>query len=482
MEAVDPRAWKLPLRQVATFQSADPTVLWNTAKLGYEHQLFGQCTSMYYSPCGSYFAATATNHQLLLRLPATVGSVWNEQIARKAFTCRFRDDSKMVVQCVDTRVTVRSTETAFERHFDGHTRDVRDAVFLSKHMFASASDDSTLRFWQVTSDTELGVSDAHGDYVRSLDCLSEHVVMSGGYDKVVRLWDVRVRLDADVAALPVGKPVEKVLFIPQRNLGVAAAGDVVSLFDLRVIGSKKSHTDLQALKTLSIHSKTVSGLAYSPSHDTLVTSGFDGRVKFVSLRDGADYAVDAVKNFDHPVTSVAVHPDGNQFAVGSAVGGVSLFSVKAAVRTTAAVLKTTQREAEVITDRLGQVRKLLSAYQYHRALRVAFFSQHADVITSTLEELQRRCVLHVALSGHNDRAITQVLRFAVQHIDDPELHRICAATLDVVFEIYGPAASQSPFFHRELLRAHKRLGDSVARLEPIRQSLGMLEMALDNYE
>ena len=51
----------------------------------------------------------------------------------------------------------------------------------------------------------------------------------------------------------------------------------------------------------------------------------------------------------------------------------------------------------------------------------------------------------------------------------------------MIFEIYGPAAASSDFFHRELLRAHKRMGDALSRLAVLQGSVGMLEMALDNF-
>lgn len=386
----------------------------------------------------------------------------------------------MVALCIERRVTLRSTDTAFERHFEGHTRDVRDAVFLSKHTIASASDDCSIRFWDLTSDQELGIAESHTDYVRTLDRVSEHVIVSGGYDRMVSLWDIRVKLSAPVSSFDAGKQVEKVLFIPERGISAVAAGDIVSLFDFRGINSKRTHgRDLEPLHTMSIHSKTVVGLSYSAAHDTLVTGSFDGRVKFVSLREGAGYAVSATKHFDAPVTAVAVRGDSGQVAVGLGDGNMQIFKVEETATATSGTRK--QREDDIVSDRLVHVRRLLSVYQYHRALRVALFSHTPTVIVSTLEELNRRSALHVALSGHNDRAIVQLLRFAVQHADMPDFHRICRATLDMIFEIYGPVSTSSPFFHRELRRAHKRLGDLSAKMEPLSQSVGMLQLVLDDY-
>ena len=474
MDIADSRSWRLQHRHVDAHVAVDHSVLWNNTKLTYEQQLFGQVTSVNFSPCNSYVAATGSNHSLLLRLPASGGAVWNEQLPRRAFNIRFRDDSRLIVQCVDERVRLRSTETAFERHFEGHTRDVRDAVFLNSHMLASASDDATIRFWDLGSDQELAIAEAHSDYVRTLDRVSEHIILSGGYDRTMKVWDVRVRLTDPVASVELPKPVEKVLFVKQKSMAACATGDTVRLLDLRTLVSGKRHTDLDEIENLALHSKTVTSLSYSPAHDTLVTGGYDNRVNFVSLQGGSASVTSTLK-MDTSVTSVSVSNDSSKLAIGTASGRLEIRKFEAP-STDASGMK--PREKEVVLDRLTHIRRLLVAYQYHRALRVALFSKQQDVIASTLEELQRRCALHIAVSGQNDRAVVQLLRYAVAHIDSPALHRISATVVDLIFSIYGQAATKSAFFHRELLRAHKRLGSLVATLGPLSESTGLLEMAL----
>lgn len=483
MTAVEPQRWVLPVRRVPTHQAVDHSVLWNTTHLSYEQTLFGQTTSLRYNNDGTMLSANASNQTVLLRCPAKLGAVWNEQVSRAFFSTRFRDDGRLVLQCQDKRVVLRAVDTPFMRNFDGHTRSVRDALFLNNQLFASASDDSTIRFWDVAAEAERGVASAHEDYVRTLDNVTENVVMSGGYDRRVHMWDVRVSLDTPVATMAVAHQVERVHYVRQHTMGVVAAADVVTFVDLRQANSRKGHGALAALHSVSLHSKPIASLAYSPKHDTLLTGSFDGRVKFVSLRPGADFAVEATRKFADPVTCVAVHPQSAEFAVGTAAGKIEIHKIADATKKAApSAANVSRREERVVVDRLSQIRKLLSVYQYHRALRVAFFSRHTDVILTTLEEIQRRCALHVALSGHNDRAIVHVVRFCVQHIDNPDMSRICIATLDTVFAIYGEAASKSPFFHRELLRAHKRIGDALQRLDGMQRAVGMLECVLDTYD
>jgi U3 small nucleolar RNA-associated protein 15 len=102
------------------------------------------------------------------------------------------------------------------------------------------------------------------------------------------------------------------------------------------------------------------------------------------------------------------------------------------------------------------------------------------VILSTLDELQRRCVLHVAVSGHNDRTIVQLLRFATERVSDPKMTTTCLTVLDRIFEIYAPAASESEYFHRELLRSHHVLEELSADIEHIRASTAVMELLCAN--
>jgi U3 small nucleolar RNA-associated protein 15 len=483
--------WKLPVRRVLTHKSGEQNVIWNSSELTYEQTMFGQVSALSYSPKGNFIGAVSSNQLMLLRQPASEGSVWNEQHPRSCFSIRFRHDAKLVLQTIERRVVIRSTETAFERRLQGHTRDVRDAVFLSTQVFASCSDDTTVRFWDITRENELGVAQGHTDYVRTIQRLSENVVLSGGYDRVVNMWDVRVSLEAPVGALSVGHPVEQVRCVTD-DLAVCAAGDLAILFDVRNFSSnsfaKRGNTVGAAAvapavqQQLSVHTKTVTSIGYSTPHATLVTASLDGRVKFLTRKDGGDFTVDTTRKYGAAVTAFDLHPDGTEFAVGLATGRLETHRLKEltqAQRVEDNTAATAEKDQRVLEEKLQHTRKLLSVYQYHRALRVALYSRMPDVIVTTLEEMQRRSVLRVALSGHNDRTIVQIMRFAVQHLDVPQVGAVCLATLDVIFEIYGAVAAKSAFFHRELLRAHKRVGEILGRLEHISQCVGMLELVVD---
>lgn len=488
---MDHRSWQLPVKRVATREKIDRSVVWNNTHVCYEHSLFGQVSALHYNNSGSQLGCVSTNHILLLRVPHSDGAVWNEQTNRRSHSIRFRSDDKLTIQAVELRVVIRSPETAFERQVQGHTRDVRDALFLDRQTFASGSDDNTVRLWDMTNQAELSIGRQHTDYVRSLALHSEGCFYSGSYDHTVMLWDARGGLEAPVATLrpSVEAPVEQILFVPERSWLVSSSADVVTIFDTR---------SSNVLARGSLHTKAVTALAYSAQHNALVTGGLDHRVVFSTV-EGETLTGVASKKLPHPVTALAMHPESSEFAVGMGNGLVQVSRVEPVFQAVpkkddneevaialpgdeVAKLSAAERYEEMLKRKVATIRQLLVVYQYHKALKSALYSKLPDVIISTLEELQRRGALHVALSGHTDRTIVQLLRFVTERMENPQLTNLLVATLDLIFDIYAEVAGTSAFFHHELLLAHRRLGETLRALRSMENTIGLMEMIVNGDE
>lgn len=476
VNVMNPKEWQLPVRRLPTFVKVDRTVLWNNTKPCYEQDLFGQVARIEYNHRGTKLGCVSSNHSLMLRVPHSGGAVWNDQSARQLHSVRFRADDKMVAICSEKRVLARSVETAFERQLVGHTQAARDAIFISPQTIASCSDDATVRVWDVITEKEVDVGKGHTDYVRSLAAFGDTTFFSGSYDRSVRLWDLRQSLECCGESALMDGQCEQILFVPSHNALIATNGDKITVFDSRRLGAVVHET--------SIHTKAVTGMAYCPKHDVVLTASLDQRVKFISLK--GEVSVVAAKKFDAPITAIGIHPEASEYAVGFASGRLSILKVfdkndeedapdvlsMAAKQPASAA----QIQEQQFKDKMAAIRSQLAKHQHQRAMRAALFSRMPDVIMSTLEELQRRCALRVALSGHNDRTMVQLLRFVSQQADNPSCSTTCLVTLDAIFEIYGIVAGKSPFFHRELMLAYARVGESVMAMQDIEASLGVMEM------
>lgn len=528
----DAQTWTLPVRRLPSRRTEDAgssplAGAWQRSMCIYEQTLFGPVASIDYCANGRLLGVAAANHLLALRLPMSQGSaLFSEQAPRSCFSLKFRPDGRTALQCIEQRIVLRSLDTPFERSFVGHTRDVRGAVFLTNHLFASVSDDKTVRLWDFVQHTQVNMSGAedgsgHRDYVRSVVRLTEHTFATGSYDRSAACWDARVGLASPTLRWQVDAPVEDICQMHACQV-VVASGDVVRLFDTR--GGRHDGAPAAPLHEASFHTKTVTTVASLPvsdaspfAGDMFVTGGLDQRLRVV---DAASFQVVASKKYDAAVTAIALHPTGKQFSVGFVTGKFQVHSLLASraeedaedeqeataadrkeaalkVQAQAAVTdedltrpahlhdglegRRRRRDGEALltsADRaddarrkaLLRIRGQLANFQYQRALRTALYTQTPEAIWTTVDELQRRCVMRVALSGQHDRTIAQVLRFIVHFIDNPLFSSQCITLLNIVVDIYGPIAPRSEFFHRELMRVYRRLGELVSCLETTRRT------------
>eukprot|EP00796_Vickermania_ingenoplastis_P006484 gene6484-4669_t len=423
--------WQLPLRQVPRPCKEDTSTVWNRLRLCYEQKLFGQVTCIAYNHQGTKVGCTSSHQFALLRVPQSDGVVVNEQSDRGLFSIRFRDDDKLFVQCVEKRVCVKSPDTAFERQFLGHTRDVRCAAFLGSHNFVSGSDDTSVKMWDLLRDNELMSALSHTDYVRCLEPFTSGCFFSGSYDHTVQLWDPRT-----------------------------------------------------SFKSSLQHSRdciTQAGMS------TPLNQSSYGRVKMHALDQNVRCL--ATKRFEGPIAAVAVHPLSEQFSVGMTSGDMKIFKIgpekdnkEEPDRAETTPTTAAERSNEALESQMRIVQQQLRTYTYKKALMSALYSKKADVIMSTVEELLRRGTLHIALANQNDRSIAQVLRFAVGHIDVPQFSNTLFAVLEDIFEIYGCSAGTSTFLHRELLIARKRLGLALETINKMEKLQGIMEFIVEGSE
>ncbi len=131
----------------------------------------------------------------------------------------------------------------------------------------SCSDDTTVKLWDVPSQTALRTFTGHTDYVRAGHFIPSNpaLLLSGSYDSTVRLWDARAP-DSEGTPLVLrhgGAPVEDVLPFASGGAALSVGGPILRVWDLAAG---------RCVRALSNHQKTVTCVAHTMRYPAPILS------------------------------------------------------------------------------------------------------------------------------------------------------------------------------------------------------------------
>lgn len=313
----------------------------------------------------------------------------------------------------------------------------------------SASDDRTVRLWDIPSETSVNVFDDHEDYVRAgvVSDDNPNLILTGSYDQTVRLWDTRQ--NQCVMTMQHGAPVESLLMYPNGNAVVSAGGPTLKVWDLLAGG--------RCMHTVSSHQKTVTSMCFDSSASRLLTGSLDHHVKIFNVQD---YKVVHSIKYSAPIMSVAMSPDDTHLVAGMANGYLSIRKrqvngeEKAAKSRKQEQLRSgaykyfmrgkssvPEQDAFVVErtrkTRLNQYDKYLKSFEYHNALDEVLRLRNTNVTAAMLQELIHRDGLESALSGRDDVGLEPLVSFLIRHINQPRYTPLLVDVADVLLGKLG---------------------------------------------
>jgi U3 small nucleolar RNA-associated protein 15 len=409
------------------------------------------------------------------------------------------------------------------RKFTTHTAAVRCVRWSADKLhLASASDDATVRIWDISTGNCVRRHDGHTDYVRALErCpASTEMWASGSYDHTVKIWDAREGREA-VMTLNHGSPVEDVAWYPNGNLLVSVGGEDICVWDTlsggRLLQRLRSHQ--KTITTVDVHAdagppsfasgyETGDESGFASKAPRLITGSLDG---FVKVHELDTFKVTHSIKYPGPVLSCSLSPDANCLATGLANKVLSVrrrtkarngdddsyqgvrskkkgFTVKKPRRLDAGhwryfIRGQNSKAAADATKVLRQRRvhlaahdRMLKQFRYGDALDAALHVGRTEVVAAVIEEVGRRGGLQKALANRDDASLLPVLEYVEKNISKPRHTAQMVNISNRIIDLYGGDIGASAAVDKALGRIKEKIKTQLRLHDALTQLQGMALM------
>jgi WD40 repeat protein len=180
-------------------------------------------------------------------------------------------------------------------------------------MLLTASDDTTVKVWDLGTGEVVRTLRGHEGYVYSADWSPDgRTIASVGRDDILRIW----RNDEEPQVIEIGNARQTLAFSPDGELlATAGFGKTIGIYD--------SSTG-DELRTLSGHENVVRSLIFSPDGRRLFSAGGDGIVKIWSTSDWVEIL--AIQGPERAIYDLAIDSEGQRLAAACSDGTVRIWN------------------------------------------------------------------------------------------------------------------------------------------------------------
>eukprot|EP01097_Dermamoeba_algensis_P009123 TRINITY_DN629_c1_g1_i1.p1 TRINITY_DN629_c1_g1~~TRINITY_DN629_c1_g1_i1.p1 ORF type:complete len:353 (-),score=87.65 TRINITY_DN629_c1_g1_i1:171-1229(-) len=344
----------------------------------------------------------------------------------------------------------------------------------------SASDDLTMKCWDVSTGQSLMTAKGHSDYVRAgvINSREETQWVTGGYDGVVHVWDTRKGFDSAVMTLKHEDPVESVLLY--NNCLATAGGSGLKIWDL---SAGKLSNQISSLQ------KPIVCLSVNKRSTHMLTGSLDHHVK---IFDTTHFELAHSFKTKDPILSLDIDGDEKYIAVGTTTGMLSLYErqepkTKKPVKPTPTPQqkekkqKTARADGVVVVEfsshppKLTKFDKLLFRFQYAEALDTAISIGEPEEVAAMVEEISNRGGIEVALRGRSDEQIVPILKFISKHFHVARTSKIFFSLYSYILDMYGPVLHRSPLTLKQIQEMKDQIEKEMEQQKVLFSLQGCLE-------
>ncbi|KAJ3302630.1 snoRNA-binding rRNA-processing protein [Kappamyces sp. JEL0829] len=477
---------KLALDQVKKVTDEVKT-LWNEFKGPIIIKEFAAVSNTHFHALGALEAVSITSSTRIQIYSPQTGTVLKtiSRFSDTVLSCWAADkllvagDAQGLIQVFDL------SSRAILRTLSGHKAPVRCVVLLEGKRILSASDDHSLKIWDLPTQSVQAELLGHTDYVRTA-CVSPingNLVLSGSYDHSVKLWDAS-SLECTLT-MNHGSPVEKVLFLSGGGLVVSCGSNMVKIWDIMHGG--------KLVMSMSPHQKLITTMALDAEKAFLLTGSLDHQVKIIDL---VTYKIVHSLKYPAPILAIDVSKNNRYIAVGMTTG---LFSIRKRVVKSSELVeqqKTLPRRGTyahfnrhsdvapqnatlVLADRNKKLQvydKLLKSFRYADALdSVLSASIQPALVHALLDELVHRDAIRIALSGRDETSLEPILSFIHRYITYPEYQAQLINVSNIILDLYSHVMIHSLVMEESIRKLLVKVQGEIRLQQSIVETLGLLE-------
>lgn len=452
-----------------------------------------------FSPVSPYELAATASMRIQVYLPRQRKVVKTiSRFKETAFSGEFRADGQ-VLAAGDSSGTIQLfdlSSRAILRTLSLHVHPVHVVKFspVSNTTLLSASDDKTVRIWDIPSGSvTTAFTEGHTDYIRSAQFFpgSNSLVITGGYDRLLCLWDARASSKTPMAVFTHDDPINDLKVLEHGNQLWSAGGTNVKVWDMAASRGSLTNPTHQALRTLGHHIKGVTCLATNSTNDRMLAGGLNGQIKIYSIPDCK--VVHRVK-YAQPILSIALSPDDKHLAVGMTN---STFNLR--TRTTPSTTTKPKKRPSYYARMMRGINyrgdneqiylqmerhkslqiydKLLRSFRYSNVLDSVMDGSVDRTTTYTvLLELSRRNGLTQALQDRNEAQLFPIVQWCTKYISEPRYVALILQIIGTILDLYGQALWQNENLALILTKLEQKIGREVQVVENAAAIKGMLDM------